>query len=349
MRFVKWAAAALCALLATAQLPVAAHQIDASSSAFSLDACKKRSSGAYFDGRFDLCVVNKFTALEYRTVGNGPPVVIGRLTGRYIVTGKAPAKGSRDVQFQVSFDRLKGFNTLKSGAVIRASVTCIGCKTGTTGASNPKGEWAAGKTESLTIHGPTGAGSDMKGQGRLAFVVTVRSATKNMASRSKSLLTDVRCDAAKYLNKGSGCVFLSGRGVFVLGLSDERVDEAAAHIRDAFFNPGATFPMFKGKTIPGRNIGQPLHRLFDSKLAERNHAAALRVCQQNYPVYSLLGQDCDEFPFKSTQEGAAKGDRRFSARAIESGDNRCAGNALGQFYANNRVLDGDAFNVGLRP
>ncbi|WP_352247673.1 NucA/NucB deoxyribonuclease domain-containing protein [Amycolatopsis nalaikhensis] len=42
--------------------------------------------------------------------------------------------------------------------------------------------------------------------------------------------------------------------------------------------------------------------------------------------------NCDEYPFKSTREGAAKGDGNYSARLIDARDNQAAGNWLNSNY-----------------
>ncbi|MBN6055241.1 hypothetical protein JYK22_25115, partial [Nonomuraea sp. RK-328] len=55
--------------------------------------------------------------------------------------------------------------------------------------------------------------------------------------------------------------------------------------------------------------------------------------------------NCDEYPFKSTLEGAASTDWDFSIRAIKAKDNQDQGNALGRFYADFRVGNENSFWV----
>jgi hypothetical protein len=57
--------------------------------------------------------------------------------------------------------------------------------------------------------------------------------------------------------------------------------------------------------------------------------------------------NCDEYPFQSTIEGAAEGDRRYSSRLIPAADNQKAGSMLNSTYTANRVLNGDAFYVSI--
>ena len=51
-----------------------------------------------------------------------------------------------------------------------------------------------------------------------------------------------------------------------------------------------------------------------------------------------LTQDCDEFPFASTAEGAASPLWDFSVLGVNRSQNRCAGNALKRFYTEDRIL-----------
>ncbi|MBL3671629.1 hypothetical protein JL475_38365 [Streptomyces sp. M2CJ-2] len=54
-----------------------------------------------------------------------------------------------------------------------------------------------------------------------------------------------------------------------------------------------------------------------------------------------LGQDCDEFPFRSTLEGAASSKWDFSVRAVDTTQNQSAGGSLVAFYGSDRVLAWD--------
>lgn len=88
-----------------------------------------------------------------------------------------------------------------------------------------------------------------------------------------------------------------------------------------------------------------------------------RACPQSLTRPS--GKQCDECPFASTNQGAASGgsarvfsgcslttvagsgSRGFSRCMVNAGQNSSAGNALGTFYRNSRVLNGDTFRVGI--
>ncbi|WP_368860256.1 NucA/NucB deoxyribonuclease domain-containing protein [Streptomyces sp. M2CJ-2] len=64
------------------------------------------------------------------------------------------------------------------------------------------------------------------------------------------------------------------------------------------------------------------------------------------------GKDCDEYPFRSSAEGAARykyeGDEfkdDFSVRYIIREENQEAGRRLGAWYHSDRILDWEAFTV----
>jgi hypothetical protein len=99
----------------------------------------------------------------------------------------------------------------------------------------------------------------------------------------------------------------------------------------------------------------PLHRLMNKTLQDKNTDLAIAVCKEVWGAgYSSGGlRQCDEYPFKTSYEGAAtstgasdvqpdSGDVykwAGSSRPIAKDDNEKAGNALGLFYGQNRILD----------
>lgn len=132
--------------------------------------------------------------------------------------------------------------------------------------------------------------------------------------------------------------------------ADVGLKAAAQHIRDAQRNPGSTQPPATHvKQIPGAYPnGLPLHRLYyprGSLTKDSNGNAARAACTKHLGVQPT-GTDCDEYPFKSTLEGAASGGD-FSVRYIASAENRTAGSRLGAWYGSDRILDGDAFGVSI--
>ncbi|MEV6758231.1 NucA/NucB deoxyribonuclease domain-containing protein [Streptomyces sp. NPDC051214] len=158
-----------------------------------------------------------------------------------------------------------------------------------------------------------------------------------------------RCDSATYAGTHSGCVYDKTTELFYdMDVADPEVNETAQHIIDAQTGRVPTFPDWAGKTVPGSALsGKPLTRVFHDKAQrDANHRQAVKTCKEHFGAdYASRGLECDEYPFQSTTQGAASGDNKYSARALDGGDNGRGGTKLGQFYTRQRVLDGDAFYV----
>ncbi|KOV58787.1 hypothetical protein ADK64_35595 [Streptomyces sp. MMG1121] len=60
------------------------------------------------------------------------------------------------------------------------------------------------------------------------------------------------------------------------------------------------------------------------------------------------GKQCDEYPFASTWQGASTGGGKFSWRMINAKQNREGGQALGNFYLYNRIIEKDQFLVWIK-
>jgi hypothetical protein len=125
---------------------------------------------------------------------------------------------------------------------------------------------------------------------------------------------------------------------FILKLTGDGVDEAAQHIQDA----QRDLPDHWGSVERG---GPPLQRLTDAIRMRANNRLA---CPPSFP--RPPGTNCDEYPFRSTYQGAAfVGVDRVSARAIKREHNQLAGSKLSAFYTRDRVLDRDPFWVAIVP
>ncbi|MFB7675130.1 NucA/NucB deoxyribonuclease domain-containing protein [Kitasatospora purpeofusca] len=156
--------------------------------------------------------------------------------------------------------------------------------------------------------------------------------------------SNVRFDyAGPVAGKFRGTVFTQARAELVMKLSDPNVRESARHIKDAISSPERTFPSWVGKSVPGEK--EPLHRRIDEKDKDENRKVAIKACEEVWGDYSGSGLECDEYPFATTYEGAAKANGRFSARLIDGTDNGRGGNMLKAVYTENRLLDNDPFYV----
>jgi len=184
----------------------------------------------------------------------------------------------------------------------------------------------------------------------------------------------VRCDSATYFNRfgtplPQACVFdeVIPHLNYQLGSTHHSV---AFHIFTAQFHPNDTYPTLvppgvpppRDKRIPGRYIADNpdapgLHRITDvlhpgQVLANRQHVeGACFKTGPNRDEYLDTGlpvrpntpaEQCDEYPFASTLEGAAHPFWDFSVKAVPQTDNSVAGGLLITYYVNDRVLAWDA-------
>lgn len=147
-----------------------------------------------------------------------------------------------------------------------------------------------------------------------------------------------RCDSATYLGKNGACVFDRLMAKFKLSRSDSAVDKSAKHIYDAQRGVANIYP------AKGKKISASLTRMTNKASITANRSAARAACKKKWPK-KPAGKDCDEYPFASTNQGAAKAKGRFSVRYITSGDNRTSGRRLGAWYKADRILDGERFTV----
>lgn len=178
----------------------------------------------------------------------------------------------------------------------------------------------------------------------------------------------VRCDFAVPGAWTTGCVMKYVRPVMVYRLSGP-YPELAGHIQRA---QQSGLP---GEYKEGDVFAPPLHRLTDKKLKKKNGDTACPPASRGgYP--RPVGHDCDEYPFRSTYEGAYTGNPGYpdtqlawpartwdgceinlddnshqdgpdgySVCMIDSSQNQKGGDALSEFYISNRVIDEDAFYV----
>jgi hypothetical protein len=182
----------------------------------------------------------------------------------------------------------------------------------------------------------------------------------------------VRCDSADYFRQGlahypKACVFseVTPRLTYRLD-SDHR--SVAFHIFTAQHHPNNTYPLLvpfgvpnpRDKRIPGRYVADDpeapgLHRITETLhpaeyLANRQHKDG--ACFKTGPLRDEYfdtglpnppgpGEQCDEYPFASTLEGAGNPFWDFSVKAVPQPDNSKAGALLSNYYINDRILAWD--------
>jgi Deoxyribonuclease NucA/NucB len=173
----------------------------------------------------------------------------------------------------------------------------------------------------------------------------------------------IRCDSANYFSSfgddlPKACIFDDVIPHLRYSTKDPRVSQVARHIRDAQDRPDMTYPITGGKVIPGKYTGDRddpgLHRIpGDSSTHAANRDHARWACNSQGPYAGIglpappgPGQQCDEYPFASTEEGGASRDWDFSVRAVDGRQNASAGGLLNWFYTSDRILYGtDEFYV----
>lgn len=176
----------------------------------------------------------------------------------------------------------------------------------------------------------------------------------------------LRCDSANYfenfgIDYPAACINDDVVPHLIYRVSDTRLRSVALHIRDAQNTPDKTFPFVgAGKEIPGRYTGSRsdpgLTRVpYDGSVYNDNSAEKDKACQARGQYVNQTnfgwrpptsGQQCDEYPFASTDQGAGNYTGNFSVRVVPKGENGSAGSVLRYYYFSDRILySSDTFYV----
>ncbi len=285
----------------------------------------------WYKSRYEWCKIEPLSAGE-----RVDEKVVGTVTAIYDIAVTTDRK-TRNVHIDFEIKSIKSTGTL-TDTTLSVQVPCAGCKAGAAkGRTDTLDGWGKNSVTTFDFTGDLGTGRDKVANHAFnpRFVLGSRLVYNAQG-------TSFRCDQAPYVTpKSSGCVFT--QYIPRLPLSSTRWPQVADHISYALNHPTGTVPAWRGKTIPSR-----LHRIYyDQAQRKKNRDAAIATCNKEFPGYTKQTpkQDCDEFPFATTAEGAAKGDLRYSARALNSGQNQLAGVDLNTFWLQNRVIDGDTFDV----
>ena len=180
---------------------------------------------------------------------------------------------------------------------------------------------------------------------------------------------DIRCDSADYFGKmrRGACIFDEVIPHLQYSVQDTRVAEVARHIQCAQAEPFClrdgqpwqTYPKKDtAKLIPGKfNAGNrddlfALHRVpYRGPVWTANGREKDRACAQipKSDYDTSKGQECDEYPFATTVEGASNLNWDFSVLGVQKTVNGCAGNALKRYYRDDRILyHSDGFYVHIK-
>ncbi|SOE08986.1 Deoxyribonuclease NucA/NucB [Streptomyces sp. 2323.1] len=207
------------------------------------------------------------------------------------------------------------------------------------------------KATSHVPHTPTRVGETINGTISYSDTTSTKNSTHTsygltftrpgyLSTPAKWSSLTYRCDkgnkAGRTGNYGTGCVF-TGYAPFetqqaaLPGISKNiaRIQKAGPHHYGAY----------------GLH-GSPLHRTADATVMKNNRRIA---CPDGRP--RPTGKSCDEYPFASTQEGAANKKAKpgdWGWAWVPVGEQNKQRNILNDFYRHNRILNGDRFWVAVQ-
>jgi hypothetical protein len=170
---------------------------------------------------------------------------------------------------------------------------------------------------------------------------------------TRRVLAAYRCDNA-IGNRLAGCVFGNITGYMRFSYAK---------------NPHFVWHVYQAQIsgLPGRiGSGTYLTKLDDPNLQNQN---GTRACPSSSSLPRPAGYSCDEYPFRSTYQGAftsgatqarsiancqmpdppQTGPNGWSRCFIPATQNSSAGGLLSAFYSDERIMDGDPFQVGNSP
>ncbi|MGW7412349.1 NucA/NucB deoxyribonuclease domain-containing protein [Streptomyces sp. NPDC054863] len=338
---------------------------------FTREQCRKYTPGGLNESRtriknhFAFCQVAKLT---YSFFLNNDPTQkrIGAYTFRLTVIGRGQ-RNAPQMEFDATLDKWKGYGRVDPNAPLTMALNCLNAGAATCAA--PIGS----RTDSITnwrvqdSHSARFDTSLSPHDGNLVFYPQDRvnhhqlqvALTGGPEGGTVTYEQPFRCDAASYLYGTGGCIFHTVEAVLHYSTSDKRVKGVAKHIKLAQNHPDRVYPRWgEGVVIPGgKKSGKPLTRLVPGvdvearRYYDANNADAQFICRWNDPDFSDPTKQCDEYPFRSTWEGANYVNLhpseiwRFSARMVDGTQNGNAGSDLAVWYGQDRILAKDAFWV----
>ncbi|WP_371517721.1 NucA/NucB deoxyribonuclease domain-containing protein [Kitasatospora sp. NBC_01300] len=302
--------------------------------------------------RFGSCFV---ATCGFYTIVDG--AVAGLTKYRCTVAGQAKRSGSRTVTAQVGFDNFSFEGVTAPSALVvgwtstgSGNPACLIQENGISPTSSQ--QWQDGQTMSVTAYDNADVLTDVEKTSRCNLQVQAHSDIPTWGAITN---VNVRLDQAPYLNRNAGSVFTDHVNVMDRYAISGSAGTVARHILWAQENWVWTRPQKTDgdKVIPGSiHSAIPLTRLAPGAGAaqqdryNRNRSVVGAMCTQ---YFGQLADDlqCDEYPFASTWEGAAKDDNNYSIMPVNKTDNLSAGGTLSAWYANERILDKDPFFVDI--
>ncbi|TMR04388.1 hypothetical protein ETD83_08445 [Actinomadura soli] len=187
--------------------------------------------------------------------------------------------------------------------------------------------------------------------------------------------TSIRFDSSWYNQKAKrGSIFTVVDPFLRFSRANNTGYKAVAeHLWQALDKPKETKPPFSDKQLPGKKIGNPLTRLVPNyyednrnkkRVDSNRYYAKAWGCNPYFPRWNEAieyppeypegrpVQECDEYPFASTYQGAARwktdGDQyklMFSAEPVYWRENQKAGELLGAWYDWDRISEEQEFFI----
>ncbi|MCP2337943.1 NucA/NucB deoxyribonuclease domain-containing protein [Actinomadura rupiterrae] len=335
--------------------PEARATTQATPGTVTLRQCRKAlgNYGHRVINRYNFCAVDQVTFAV--RVGTKE---IARVWWRETTAGQG-YKGARKVTLITGMDQFRFRGRIDTTQPLRIGVGTSGYN-GSDGKNPPAkaspypwvtgtmNSWRQGKTATITLSGAAGKGYSRDDVFRSSFAVNAA----NVSGNSIIFVDGVRFDSASYLGKNGAGVF--DRSVPTMAkyrTTSARNGAVARHIQQAQTKPNTTYPPKAGggKEIPGSPASKsPLHRLMSTwnKAARdryrKNRSTVTSACR---PLTHHAGEECDEFPFASSWEGAGAGNGNYSVKYVNGTQNGNAGTDLNNWYVSDRILHFDAFYV----
>lgn len=332
-----------------------------------LEECRDKSDlssrpEGWIKNHFSYCHLSYVVAVEQRCRGV-LCVTIGYFEARITLLSVA-YNGLRNVEYMPHVDQVFFWGTASGGTFVY-EVECAGspnrdsCLPTEAEVSRNPAQWAADGKAILYFHSPAETPSPGEGEQVDWGVFQVQHKFRFPVGRTATDSgpeTSARFDSAWYLSNKQGSIFDRVTPYLTFSVQDEPVKYSAWNIHNAQKFPADTEPVRPDKKVPGADEGDLLHRLFhDKDRRKANRSEATSYCGQRWPGYPDLGQDCDEYPFACTFEGAARYkypyrggpqyERMYAVKPIPSPDNQESGRRLGTWFSADRIIHDDGFYV----
>ncbi len=275
----------------------------------------------------------------------------GKVEGDFAVKYRAAAVAhpyEREVHYYFHGDDYETSGSFNGWDKLSLKMHCTkltaGCNADREWVTKDIGDWDDGEWERWVV-GSDERVATQQPEKVLRNIFTVSGYAVDGFGRSVNLtsLTEpgFRCDSATYFNdEPRACVFTDVLPRLNYNYGQD-YDEVVTHIKTAFEHPELTDPRKDGKSVPGRwkpaaVDPRALHRVpYGGTIHTKNGNEKDKECVK---LTRKENQDCDEFPFATTLEGAAFGDRNFSVKYVDRSQNRRAGGLLTAYYRWDRIL-----------